>query len=127
MDLFMDVRESGTGDLVWRNGPSLVKSDFPDVVVQRVYIKLKTFAGEWLFNETYGVDYLGQILGKKLVTKEFVDGIIQEAILSEDGVSEIVFWESSMNGLTRSYQCRFKIRDTQTNQVSELVTIDNIL
>ena len=124
MDLFMDVKQ--TGDLVWNNGPSLVKSDFPDVVVQRVYIKLRTFAGEWLFNETYGVDYLGQILGKRLITKEFIDGIIQEAILDEDGVSEISYWESSLDGLTRSYQCRFKIRDTQRQVVSELVTISNI-
>ena len=124
MDLFMDIK--GTGDLVWNNGPSLVKSDFPDVVIQRVYIKLRTFTSEWLFNETYGVDYLGQILGKKLITKEFIDGIIQEAILDEDGVSEISYWESSLDGFTRSYQCRFKIRDTQRQAVSELVTISNI-
>ena len=120
----MDIK--GTGDLVWNNGPSLVKSDFPDVVIQRVYIKLRTFTGEWLFNETYGVDYLGQILGKKLITKEFIDGIIQEAILDVDGVSEISYWESSLDGLARSYQCRFKIKDTQTQSNSELVTINNI-
>src|SRR5690606_18186351 len=97
----------GIGDLVWNNGPSLVKSDFPDVVIQRVYIKLRTFTGEWLFNETYGVDYLGQILCKNLITREIIDEIIQEAILDQEGISEISYWESSLARLTRSYQRRF--------------------
>lgn len=123
MDLFLD--EKLTGDLVFQNGPALVKSDFPDVVIQRVYIKLKTFTGEWLFDSTYGVDYLGSILGKK-VTKEYVDRIIQEAILEEDGVAEIVEWTSSFSGLSRTYTCSFKIRDTQTQDVSSLLTLGNL-
>jgi hypothetical protein len=121
MDLFLD--EKLTGDMVFNNGPTLVKAEFPEVVIQRVYIKLKTFRGEWLFNDTYGVDYLGEILGKK-VPKEYVDSIIQEAILEEDGVSEIVEWSSSFSGFTRQYSCSFKIRDIYSETVSSLLTVN---
>ena len=125
MDLFMDISRSG--DLVYVNGPTLAKTNLPDVVAQRVYIKLRTFAGEWLFDENYGVDYLGQILGKRLVSKEFIDGLIQEAILDVEGVSEIVSWESSISASDRIYTCKFKIREVQTFLVSQSINIQNIL
>lgn len=124
MDLFLD--EKITGDLVFNNGPALVKNQFPEVVVQRVYIKLKTFQGEWLFDSTYGVDYLGEILGKR-VTKEYVDRLLQEAILEEDGVAEIVEWYSSFDGPSRTYTCSFKIRDTFTQSTSALLTIGSAI
>lgn len=107
----MDFKLDSTGDIIWHNGP-LLKSDttqpYTENVAQRLYIKLRTFQGEWFINTTYGVPYWQRILGIKQRGKAAIDLIMQTAILEEVGVKEIVSFNSTFNN--RQYSLEFQVR-----------------
>ena len=122
MDLRMDF-SNGKHDMVFVNGSCPitgarcpVTGDRVDVVTQRLYIRLRTFFGEWWLDSSYGVPWFERILGKK-VRKGSVDIVIQEQILAERGVAEIVEFSSSLDVPNRIYQCKFKVR-VDTGDVS---------
>ena len=109
----MDVRlDLMTGDAVFANGPAVIGdgviSDAASNVAQRLYIMLRTFAGEWYLNVEHGVPYFQSVLGKK-VPVETIDLIFQQRILEEEGVQEIVEFSSSLS-TSRVYSMRFKVK-----------------
>ena len=120
MDLLLD-RRAGVHDLVFVNGACPTTGDLIDRVIQRLYIRLRTFLGEWFLNTTYGVPWLEQVLGQK-GPKSRVDIVIQSQILAEDGVQQITEFSSTLDVLTRNYSCSFRVQ-VGTGQVSQLITI----
>lgn len=122
MDLLLHRNPNSlTGyDMAFENGACPTTSDLVDVVTQRLYIRLKTFLGEWFLNVEYGVPY-ERILGQK-VRKSVVDMILQEQIMMEQGVKQIEFFESSLENRTRIYACRFRVR-VDTGEVSSMISI----
>lgn len=110
-----------TNDLVFVNGECPTTTDIVDRVIQRLYIRLRTFYQEWWLDDTYGVPWLERILGHK-VKKSTVDMIIQEQILSEREVAEVVSFSSKYVNDTRDYSCSFQVR-TDGGQVSPVITI----
>lgn len=122
MDLLLHRNpDSPTGyDMAFENGSCPTTTDVVDVVSQRLYIRLKTFLGEWFLNVGYGVPY-ERILGQK-VRKSVVDMILQEQILMEQGVNRIEFFSSSLDNPTRVYSCNFKVR-VDTGEVSSMISI----
>lgn len=123
MDLLL-VRESGlpnTHDLSFKNGICEVTTGRTDCVTQRIYIRLRTFLSEWYLDETYGIPWLERILGHK-GKKSTVDSIIQEKILSVDGVAQILEFSSTFDNGRRVYSCSFKVR-TDNGQLSNTITI----
>jgi hypothetical protein len=109
-------------DIVWRNGP-LRKEETTqsrvDVVAQRLLILLSTFRGEWFLDTEYGIPYFQSILGMK-TSKPAVDLIFQKAILAENGVRELTFFESTF--VNRQYSMTFRVKVT-TGEESGLITI----
>lgn len=122
MDLKID-RESG--DLVFVNGSCPVTENFSDSTAQRVYVMLRTFAGEWYLDISTGVPYYPNILGTK-VSKSVVDRIIQEKVLAVRGVADIVSFESSRSS-DRIYECRMTIRDVTGELFSETFNVNQII
>lgn len=124
MDLLInqDLISSKYGDIVWRNGP-LRKEETTqsrvDVVGQRLLILLRTFKGEWFLDTEYGIPYFQSILGMK-TSKSAVDLIFQKAILAENGVRELTFFESTF--VNRQYSMTFRVKVT-TGEESGLITI----
>lgn len=119
MDLLMDI--GSTRDLVFVNG-ACPTTDFPvGVVAQRLYIKLRTFRGEWFANTVYGIPYFQRIFTK--TTKSAVDAIFQDEILSENGVKRITEFQSEFDGVNRRYSLRFKVLTTD-GQETETITIN---
>ena len=110
------------GDIVWRNGP-LRKEETTqsrvDVVGQRLLILLRTFKGEWFLDTEYGIPYFQSILGMK-TSKSAVDLIFQKAILAENGVRELTFFESTF--VNRQYSMTFRVKVT-TGEESGLITV----
>ncbi len=106
----MDILVSNeTGDVVYTN------ADIPPVadeqrldVAQRLRIKLQTYLGEWFLNIETGVPYYERIL-RKGVRKQDIDVIFQALIREEDGVLEIVEFESTLSP-SREYNMRFRVR-----------------
>lgn len=118
MDILVDVE---TGDLVYTNAdtPPVTDGTRQDVA-QRLQIKLQTYLGEWFLNIENGVPYYERIL-RKGVRKEDIDVIFQTLIREEDGVLEIIEFESTLSS-TREYNMRFRVR---TNEgITDVVNIE---
>jgi hypothetical protein len=98
-------------DIIWRNG-SLRKEEttqpLTETVGQRLKIRLQTFLGEWFINTVYGVPYWQRLLGIKQTSKAAADLIFQTEILKEQGVKELVTFESTF--VNRKYSLIFSVR-----------------
>lgn len=107
----MDFKLNLDGDIIWRNGP-LLRQDTTqkpvEVTGQRLLILLRTWMGEWFLDTTYGIPWEQRILAKKQVSKASVDLILQQKVLSDEGVKEIVSWDSTF--VNRHYDLTFKIK-----------------
>lgn len=83
-------------------------------------IRLQSFLGEWFINTVYGVPYWQRLLGIKQTSKAAADLIFQQEILKEEGVKEIVSFESTF--VNRKYSLVFKVR-VVTGEVSAPIVI----
>jgi hypothetical protein len=79
-----------------------------ETVGQRLKIRLLTFYGEWFINTVYGVPYFSRLLGIKQTSKAAADLIFQQQILAEEGVKEIVTFNSTF--VNRKYSLVFSVR-----------------
>lgn len=123
--LDLDPLSAGFGDALFINRP-LTKEDvtqpFTENVAQRLRIRLLTFEEEWFLDTTYGVPYWQRILGKK-PTKSAVDQILQQEVLSENGVKEIVSFTSSF--VNRKYSASFQVR-VVNGEVTDTININPV-
>lgn len=118
----MDLLLNEDHDIVWVNGPLLKEQTTQtriEVVRQRLLILLLTFRSEWFLDTEYGIPYFQSILGMK-TSKSAVDLIFQKAILAENGVKELTFFESTF--VNRQYSMTFRVKVT-TGEESGLITI----
>ena len=76
MDILL-VKE--TGDAAFINGAIPTTDETRQSVGQRLKIKLQTFYGTWFMDETYGIPYIEQVMGRKR-SKSAIDALIQAAI-----------------------------------------------
>lgn len=109
-------------DIVWNNGPltqEFTTQPFTQTVGQRLKIRLLTFREEWFMDTEYGVPYWQQILGHKN-KKESVDLIFQQEILKENGVKEIISFDSTFEN--RIYSATFQVK-VVNGEVSQPITI----
>ena len=95
-----DLNIITTGDLELTNG-DLVFVDGLDQVRQRVLVRLRTQRGEWAFDETLGLDYLGEVFRKDADT-----GLIRSRVLAivatTPGVSQVRFVDVATNNRERT-------------------------
>lgn len=74
---------------------------------QRLQIRLGTNRGEWVFDTSYGVPYLNEIIGGKLRSKE-VDAVIRAEASKEEGVVNLFDFKSEYNPIIRKHSLSFK-------------------
>lgn len=121
----MDFKLDPTSwDIIWHNGPLQIEDTtqpFTETVGQRLKIRLQTFLGEWSFNTIYGVPYWQRLLGVKQTSKAAADLIFQSQILAEQGVKEIVSFDSSF--VNRQYSLTFRVR-VETGEVTVPIVIN---
>ena len=127
MDIKLDLNpvSSGFGDALFVNGPLTkqnVTQPFTENVTQRLRIRLLTFEGEWFLDTTYGIPYWQRILGQK-PTKSAIDQILQQEILSENGVRELVSFTSSF--VNRTYSASFQVR-VVNGEVTDTISINPV-
>lgn len=125
MDILMDRNpiSPNFGDAIFINGPLTAQAttqEPKDKVAQRLRIRLLTFREEWFLDQTYGVPYYQEILGRK-PGKSKVDQIFQEQILLEAGVKEITSFTSTFQN--RVYSATFRVR-VNTGEETEAITIN---
>lgn len=115
----MDIKLGSDGDVLFVNGGCPVTTSDFDVVSQRLQIRLKTFQEEYDFNTGYGIPYFQRILGKK-VRKQEVDNIFQQTIMQEDGVLEILDFNSTF--INNIYELRFRAKNDKAS-ITPVITI----
>lgn len=109
MDLFLDQT---TKDLVLVDGDFKIITDQPTQLMQRLFIRLKSFKRELFWNPDYGIDYLNDVygLGRK---KRVVDTLIISEIKKEEMVDQVTYFESEVNNY--NYACKFTVTLLKTN------------
>lgn len=120
MDLLLD---EVSHDIVWNNGPltrEFTTQPLTQTVAQRLKIRLLSFKGEWFVNTLYGIPYHQELLGKK-PTKARIDRIYQQEILSENGVREIVSFNSTFDKRQYSLQFQVKVSSGETTDVINII------
>ena len=81
--------------------------DSTDDLMQRLFLRLKTYPRDLFWNINYGIDYLNTIFGKNR-PKGTVDIILKNEINKEPMVESIDYFESEIFNYT--YACKFKVR-----------------
>lgn len=77
-----------------------------DDLVQRLFLKFKTFARELFWNQGYGIDFLRDVFGDGR-PKSTVDAIIYNELLKEEMIKSIDGFESEVTNYT--YACKFQV------------------
>jgi hypothetical protein len=116
--------DSQTHDVVWNNGTltkEFTTQPLTQTVGQRLKIRLLSFQGEWFINTVYGVPYWQRLLGVKQTSKAAADLIFQQQILAEQGVKEIVSFNSTF--VNRQYSLTFRVR-VETGEVTAPIVIN---
>lgn len=105
MDLLLD---RDTHDMVFVNGATPTTQDIRDVVAQRLKISLSTFLGEWFLDQDVGIPYFQRVFGKQR-SKSTVDAIFQAKILEDEDVIQMLSYDSTLDGATRTFSLTFKV------------------
>lgn len=109
----MDIKfDQQTFDIVLvEDGSGLVDLDITessaDDLMQRLFLRLKTYPRDLFWNINYGIDYLNTIFGKNR-PKGTVDIILRNEINKEPMVASIDYFESEIFNYT--YACKFRVR-----------------
>lgn len=93
------------------DGSGLVDLDITkspaDELMQRLFLRLKTYPRDLFWNINYGIDYLNSVFGKNR-PKSTVDIILRNEISKEPMVASIDYFESEIFNYT--YACKFRVR-----------------
>lgn len=113
-----------TKDLVFNSGDISLVGDQASLLVQRLFVRFKTFKRELFWNRNFGIDYLNDVFGRSR-QKLTVDSIFKTEILSEGMVESLVSFTSKISGY--SYSCKFvvKLKKLEQTVVIYLLTNEN--
>ena len=95
-----------------------------DDLMQRLYLRFKTFKRDLMWNTGYGIDYLNDVFGINK-SQIVVDTIIKEEIRKEPMVYSITFFESQLVNYT--YACKFTVslKEEQKTVTHYILTNEN--
>ena len=106
MDIRINVED---GKILFQNGQIFTTLNRQDALRQRLDIRIKTQKGTWFLNISYGIDWFNDVFSDTS-TKSSTDALIQAEILKEELVSNIIGFSSSVDNVTRTYRCDFKVK-----------------
>lgn len=104
MDFFLD---QNTKDLVLIDGDFQIITTQQEQLMQRLFIRLKTFARDLFWNPSYGIDYLNKVYGLNR-NKNTVDALLLSEIQKEEMVESVTSFESEIQNY--KYGCNFSVR-----------------
>ncbi len=93
-----------------------------DDLIQRLYLRFKTFKRDLMWNTGYGIDYLNDVFGINK-SQIVVDTIIKEEIRKEPMVASITFFESQLVNYT--YACKFTVSLKEEQKVITYYILTN--
>ena len=118
----MDIRTNvEDGKILFQNGKIFTTLSRQDSLRQRLDIRIKTQKGSWFLNISYGIDWFNDVFSDTS-TKSSTDALIQAEILKEELVSNIIGFSSSVDNVTRTYRCDFKVK-MRDQTVSDTISL----
>lgn len=108
------------------DGSGLVDLDITttptDDLMQRLFLRLKTYPRDLFWNINYGIDYLNTVFGRNR-PKSSVDIILRNEINKEPMVESIDYFESEI--FNYSYACKFRVKVINELTVSTYYILTN--
>ena len=105
-----------TGDMSFGQSSVNFFVDVPRAVAQCIQTTLKLWQGEWFIDQSAGVPWAQNVLGKN--TAGYYDLVIQHAITGVPGVVNLVSYSSSLDRATRALTVRVTVNTLYSqNQV----------
>lgn len=104
MDFFFD---QNIKDLVLVDGDFKIITTQQEQLMQRLFIRLKTFSRDLFWNPSYGIDYLNKVYGINR-NKNTVDSLLLNEIQKEDMVESITWLGSEVQNY--KYGCKFSVK-----------------
>ena len=118
----MDIRTNvEDGKILFQNGQIFTTLSRQDSLRQRLDFRIKTQKGSWFLSISYGIDWFNDVFSDT-ATKSSTDALIQAEILKEDLVSSIIGFSSSVDNVTRTYRCDFKVK-MRDQTVSDTISL----
>src|SRR5699024_8598426 len=99
-DIVLEEGGDGLVDLAITQSPA-------EDLMQRLFLRLKTYPRDLFWNINYGIDYLNTVFGRNR-PKSSVDIIIRNEINKELMVESIDYFESEI--FNYSYACKFRVK-----------------
>lgn len=121
MDILINQK---TKDLVIDSGDIALVGNQPSLLVQRLFVRFKTFQRELFWNKSFGIDYINDVFGRSR-QKLSVDTIFKTAILSEAMVDSLVSFSSKISGYAYSCEFRVRMKGLEQTVVVYLLTNEN--
>lgn len=90
--------------------------DDAEILMQRLFLRLKTYPRDLFWNINYGIDYLNDVFGKNK-PRNSVDAVIRNEIMREPLVTQIISFESEIKDY--NYACKFTVK---TRSIDKLLT-----
>lgn len=109
--------DNDNNDLCFDSFGNLAVAAPPYAVAQDVATAIKTFLGDCYYDQTLGIDYFGQILGKTPPLSVFTEALVSAALSVPTVVSAAVTIESFSNRAVVGY-VKFTDETGVTQQVS---------
>lgn len=104
----MRVRKlTPSGDYSFGNSEQDFWIDQPEAVAQNVQTSLLLWVGEWYLDINQGTPYMQGVLGK--YSQQVADTIIEDRVLSVDGVTDIENFQSTLDPNARSLAIEFNL------------------
>lgn len=114
-DIVLEEGGDGLVDLAITQSPA-------DDLMQRLFLRLKTYPRDLFWNINYGIDYLNTVFGRNR-PKSSVDIIIRNEINKEPMVESIDYFESEI--FNYSYACKFRVKVINEPTVSTYYILTN--
>lgn len=101
-DYDISLTEDGEGKV----DIELVQSS-DELLMQRLFVRFKTFPRDLFWNLNYGIDYISDVFGMNR-PKSSVDALIRLEISKEPMVDKVIDFESAI--LAYNYSCKFSVK-----------------
>lgn len=102
-----DLAMTKRGDLALKNYDILTT----DSIEQAILIRLRWFFSEWVYDSSLGIEWFEKVLIKK-PNRLLVRRMIEDAVLSVDGVTEVSDTKLTIFNSTRKAQVSFRYKTT---------------
>lgn len=81
-DLVLALREGGGKRFV-------LLTTLPELVAQRLRVRLRFFRGEWFWDRREGIPYVTDVFGNRISSKDVLITLFREVILETPGVANV--------------------------------------